>query len=114
MQPGTGSPAHGANSVLAKLAYAFGQKSAQFQVSFCAGGGEGFRLQVPPKRTNDPKTTLPRNDTVRAGPFIFGPGVGFLYHFFPAFAWGAEARGLMGTPNSGYAVEINTGPQVAF
>jgi hypothetical protein len=113
-QPGTGAPAHGANSVLAKLAYAFGSKSAQFQVSLAAGGGEGFRLQVPPKPTNDSKTSLPRNDTVRAGPFIFGPGLGFIYHFVPMFAWAIEAKGLMGAPDPGYAVEISTGPQIAF
>jgi hypothetical protein len=121
-QPGTGSPAHGANSILGKLAYAFGHKSLQFQVSLFGGGGEGFRLQVPPKRTNDPKTSLPRNDTVRAGPIVFGPGLGLLYNFVPRFAWALEARGLMGqqtgTPvgksDWGYTFDISTGPQVSF
>jgi hypothetical protein len=114
-QPGTGSPAHGANSILAKLAYAFGHKNLQVQVSVSGGGGEGFRLQVPPKGT-----TLPRNDTVRVGPIVFGPGVGLLYNFIPRFAWALEARSLIGqqagttTPSWGYTVDISTGPQVSF
>jgi hypothetical protein len=113
--PNTGSPAHGANSVLAKLTYGFGSQNAQFTASLAAGGGEGFRLQIPPKPTNEPKTNLPRNDTVRAGPFLVAPGAGFLYHFHPAFAWAVEAKALVGFSNStGYAVEISTGPQVAF
>jgi hypothetical protein len=110
----SGAPAHGANSVLAKLSYGLGSKNAQFLISLMAGGGEGFRLQVPPKPTSDVKTSLPRNDTVRAGPIIFGPGVGFLYHFVPAFAWAVEGRALIGAPDLGYAVELSTGPQVSF
>ncbi|HXU81231.1 MAG TPA: hypothetical protein VN914_07525 [Polyangia bacterium] len=112
--PNTGAPAHGANSVLAKLAYGFGLGNSQFTASLAAGGGEGFRLQVPPKPTREAKTNLPRNDTVRAGPFIIAPGVGYIFHFHPAFAWAVDAKALIGMPDKGYAVDISTGPQVAF
>jgi hypothetical protein len=113
-QANTGAPAHGANSVLAKLTYGFGLGNGQVTASLAAGGGEGYRLQVPPKPTNDSKTSLPRNDTVRAGPFIVAPGIGFLYHFHPAFGWVVDAKALIGMPDKGYAAEISTGPQVAF
>jgi hypothetical protein len=113
-QPNTGAPAHGANSVLAKLTYGFGLGNGQLTASLAAGGGEGYRLQIPPKPTNDTRTSLPRNDTVRAGPFIVAPGIGFLYHIHPAFGWVVDARALIGLPNKGYAGEISTGPQVAF
>jgi hypothetical protein len=111
----SGSPAKGANSVLGKLTYGFGLGDAQFTTSLALGGGEGFRLQVPPKPTpNNPRTNLPSNDTVRAGPFIVAPGIGFIYHFHPAFAWVVDAKALIGIPDPGYAGEISTGPQVAF
>ena len=110
-----GAPAKGANSVLAKLSYGFGSQNFQFLVSLAAGGGEGFRFQVPPKPSNDPSRNLSGNDTVRAGPVIVGPGIGLSYHFVPAFAWTLEAQGLLGLPDKkGYAVDIRTGPQVAF
>jgi hypothetical protein len=111
---GGGAPAKGANSILGKLSYGLGEHNFQVLLSLLAGGGEGVRFQVPPKPTHDPKTSLPSNDTVRAGPFIFGPAVGLLFHFTPRFAWMVDGKGLFGVPDQGYAIEFSTGPQVGF
>jgi hypothetical protein len=111
---GGGAPAHGANSVLGKLSYGFGDRNFQTVLSLLAGGGEGLRFQIPPKPTNDPKTSLTSNDTVRAGPFLFGPALGILIHFHEHFAWLVDAKALIGQPDGGFAIEASTGPQVGF
>jgi hypothetical protein len=113
--PNSGAPATGANSGLVKLTYGFGRGNFQFLMSLAAGAGEGVRMQIPPKPTPlMPATSLTRNDTVRVGPFIGGPGVGLIYQFHRHFAWILEARGMVGLPDFGIAIDGYTGPQIGF
>jgi tetratricopeptide (TPR) repeat protein len=105
-----GAPAHGANAVLLRVYRYFGGARGQPFVSGAVGGGDGFRLVVPPH----PMMNVFRNDTVRGGPFLIGPGVGYLYNFNAHFAWAAEARALIGLPDSAALVELSTGAQLAF
>jgi tetratricopeptide (TPR) repeat protein len=105
-----GAPAHGANAVLLRVYRYFGRARGQPFVSGAAGGGDGFRLVVPPH----PTMRVYRNDTVRGGPFVIGPGVGYLYNFNAHFAWAAEARALVGLPDQAALMELSTGAQLAF
>lgn len=107
---GMGSPATGAYAVLGRLLYFTGEGNAQLVFSAAFGGGAGFRLVVPPL----PDRKLFRNDTVRGGPFVAGPGVGFLYHFSRHVAIGAEVRGLVGMPDFAAIVDGSGGLQFSF
>jgi hypothetical protein len=106
-----GNPAHGAHSVLGKVSYFAGSGNAQLMLSGIIGGGEGFRLVIPPKPTKDPLTSLPRSDTVRGGPGIAGASAAFLYHFGPHAALALEVKGLAGFPDAGRVVDFGLGMQ---
>jgi hypothetical protein len=105
-----GSPAHGALAVLLRGYYYFGDGSGQPFLSGAVGGGDGFRLVVPPH----PEVGVVRNDTIRGGPLLVGPGAGYLYNFNNHFAWVAEARALVGIPETAVVFELSTGAQVGF
>ncbi|MDX2019992.1 MAG: hypothetical protein SF187_07105 [Deltaproteobacteria bacterium] len=94
-----------ANAAFLKATWSVGQGNAVWLISAMAGGGDGFRLKVP-QRPNDGLTS---NDTVRGGPFIFGPGLGFAYHFASSFAWFAEGRVLAGAPSFAVVAEASSG-----
>jgi hypothetical protein len=102
-----GSPAHGAWAAFARAYRFLGTANGQPFLSGTVGAGQGFRLIVPPN-------PLPRNDTIRGGPFVLGPGAGFLYHFTPHFAWNAEVRLLAGLPDFAVLAEFSTAGQVSF
>jgi len=109
-----GSPAHGANAVLLKATYYLSFDNVQMYVSGAVGGGEGFRIVIPPKPSPDPMLDLPRNDTVRGGPVLLGPGGGFMYHFTRHMAVNVELRTLLGLPTLGFVADVLGGVQVAF
>jgi hypothetical protein len=103
-----GSPADRALSVLVRGFRFWGDGNAQLFATASVGGGEGFRLVVPP--TGD----VARTDTVRGGPLIAGPGAGFVYHFSRHIAWATELRALAGLPDFAVAADLGTGLQVGF
>jgi hypothetical protein len=105
-----GHPAHGAWAAFARGYRFLGDGNGQPFLTGTLGGGQGFRLVVPPH----PLDGVTRNDTIRGGPIVLGPGAGFLYHFTPNFAWNAEARLLAGLPDFAVLVEFSTGGQVSF
>jgi hypothetical protein len=105
-----GSPANGAISVLVRGFRFWGDGNAQLFATGNVGGGEGFRLVVPPT----PMADVIRTDTVRGGPVIAGPGVGFLYHFNRHVAWATELRALAGLPDFALVADLATGLQVGF
>jgi hypothetical protein len=105
-----GNPAHGAFAVLVRGYRYFGDRNGQPFVSAALGVGQGFRLVVPPH----PEAGIRRNDTVRGGPLLIGPGAGYLYNFNSHFGWAAEARLLAGIPDKAALVEILTGAQLGF
>ncbi len=72
------------------------------------GAGSAFRLLVA-KRPG-----LPGDDTINGGPFVFGPGVGALYHQSKHLAIVAEARSLVGVGNVAVLVDLNVGAAFAF
>jgi hypothetical protein len=109
-----GGPAQGAQSALAKFSYFAGSGNFQTVISGIFGGGEGFRLVVPPRPTNDPLTSLPRNDTVRGGPFMAGASLAFLYHFATHFALALDVKGLLGFPDQGKLLDVGLGTQFGF
>jgi hypothetical protein len=113
----SGHPAHSAFAIFARAYRFFGEKNGQVFVSGTAGAGNGFRLVVPPHpdaQTGMGMPTLNRNDTIRGGPLVLGPGLGFLYHFTPHFAWIIEGRALAGLPDFAVLGELSTGGQATF
>jgi hypothetical protein len=113
----SGHPPHSAFAVLARGYRFFGQSNGQPFVTGTLGAGNGFRLVVPPHPDTSADTgmlTLNRNDTIRGGPVVLGPGAGFLYHFTPHFAWMIEGRLLAGVPDFAVMGELSTGAQATF
>jgi hypothetical protein len=105
-----GHPQHSAWAVLARGYRFFGTGNGQPFLSAALGGGQGFRLVVPPH----PDKGVTRNDTVRGGPILLGPGAGYLYNFTSHFALMVEGRLLAGFPDLAAVAELSTGAQVAF
>jgi hypothetical protein len=105
-----GNPAHNAVAIFARAYRFFGRGSGQPFLTGTVGAGDGFRLVVPPH----PEIGVGRNDTIRGGPLVLGPGAGYLYQFTSHFAWSVELRGLVGFPSVAALAELSTGAQVAF
>jgi hypothetical protein len=109
-----GAPAGGANAGLLRLLYQLGRGNFQVVFSAMAGAGEGFRLVVPAQKVSGTEMGLDRRDTVRGGPFVFGPGLGLLYYINSTIAWSTELRGLVGIPDRAATGDLGTGLQVTF
>jgi hypothetical protein len=102
--------------LLARVLYFVGEGNAQLVLSGAVGGGAGIRMVVNPEDVStEDMVDLKRHDTVRAGPLLFGPGLGGMYHLA---RWGAiviEARGLVGGfSRVGMVGELSGGVQLAF
>jgi hypothetical protein len=111
----SGHPAHSAFAVLAQGYRFYGERNWQPFLSATVGAGDGFRLVVPPHPAdNASMPTFNRNDTIRGGPLVLGPGVGFVYHFDPHFAWIVQGRALAGLPDFAILGELSTGGQATF
>ncbi len=106
----TGSPARRSFTTLARGSYYAGDGRLQFVASGFLGAGHGFHLVVPPL----PEQGLRRNDSVRAGPLVAGPGAGLLLHLFPHAALIAETRLLTGLPRWAALVDTRVGAELAF
>ena len=133
-----GSPATRAVSVLGRGLYYLdlGTGNAQIQLSADLGGGDGYRFPFPPtnpggtKKEIDPTTgrcvlypgsttnCVPKptvvTDTVRSGPFVYGAGAGFIYHFNSHLAANVEMRVLGAGPHFGLLIEGYATVQVAL
>jgi hypothetical protein len=112
-----GHPQHSAWALLARGYRYYGDRNAQLFTSATFGGGQGFRLVIPPSppaRDGTQMASINRNDTIRGGPIVLGPGAGVVYHFTSHFAFLAEARLLVGVPDFATIVEVSTGAQVGF
>ena len=130
-----GRPANGAISVLGRGLYYLdlGAGNAQFQFSLDFGGGDGYRYAYPPT-TNAANAQCVKNskgacqldasgniviapgqtlltDTVRSGPWLYGAGVGFIYHFTTWFALNTDVRVLGAGPHLGLLFETYTSLQ---
>lgn len=106
-----GDPKGSAHAVFARAYLFSGVGNLQLFASGTVGGGQGFRLVIPPSTS----ANLARNDTVRGGPVVLGPGAGVLYHFSRYLALGAELRGLAGIGSTfATVVELNTLLQSSF
>jgi hypothetical protein len=110
----TGSPATAAHAVLARALYHLWDGDARMFVAGIAGGGQGFRLVVPPQPFGGVDGELKQSDTVRGGPVVLGGGLGFLYHFNETFAYSAELRLLVGVGDIAATADLSTGLQVTF
>jgi hypothetical protein len=106
----TGEPADRSWAVLGRASYALGRGRTQLVLSGSAGAGDGFRLVVPPV----PEQGLRRNDSVKAGPFLLGPGIGVAFHFNPHVALVADARVLAGLPRVAAVVDVQGGLELAL
>jgi hypothetical protein len=118
-----GRPANGAYGVLARGLYYLdlGAGNAQLQFSANIGAGE-YRFAYPPTNPTGPnqqnekdsngKYVLDSNgnpvplptqltDTIRSGTFLYGVGVGFVYHFAHWVAANFELRFLGAGPHLG-------------
>jgi hypothetical protein len=105
-----GNPKHGAWAALARGYRFFGTGNGQPFVTATVGGGQGFRMVVPPH----PELGVTRNDTIRGGPVVLGPGAGYLFNFNRHLGWVAEVRLLAGVPDFALLAEFATGGQVSF
>jgi hypothetical protein len=105
-----GSPARQSFTALARGSYRSGKARLQWLASAFLGGGQGFHLVVPPL----PEQGLRRNDSVRAGPVVLGPGAGLLFHLMPHVALLAEARLLAGLPTWGTLLDSRLAAEVSF
>jgi len=132
-----GSPATRAVSGIGRGLYYLdlGTGNAQIQFSADFGGGDGYRFPFPPTNpggkavepdpnsnhclyypnttTCVPKPTLV-TDTVRSGPFVYGAGTGFIYHFNSHIAANAELRVLAAGPHLGLLFEGYATLQIAL
>lgn len=107
---GSATPPKMANAGFLRLNWTLGSGNAVFLVSVLGGGGDGFRLVVPRR----PSAGLVHTDSVRGGPFAFGPAVGGAYHLSRTLAFFLEARTLVGAPNWAAVLEGGAGAQVSF
>jgi hypothetical protein len=112
--PGTGTPAKGANSILLKLSYAVFGDNTRVLLSAIGGVGEGFRLVIAPKRSMDPTKDLPRNDSIRGGPGMLGGGIALIHHFSRRVAFLLDFKTLVGTPDSAVVLDLAGAGQVSF
>jgi hypothetical protein len=106
----SGSPATNSVIVLGRGSYHAGDGRLQLVASGFVGGGHGFRLVVPPL----PMQGLLRNDSVRGGPMVIGPGLGVLYHLHPHAALIAESRLLAGMPSFATLIDLRVGAEFSF
>jgi hypothetical protein len=108
----------GAIAGVARGLYFFGGESFRYYVSFAAGGGL-IRHTVPlgavATKADDPAIKA-RNikDTVRGGPFLFGPGVGIFYTFSKYVGVQAELNAWAGVPDATFNLDINVGVNLNF
>ena len=105
-----GSPATRAFAALVRGTYSMGADNLRPFISLVAGGGDGFRLKVPPSR----EAELVRSDTVKGGPLVGGGGVGAIFHYSPHLAFSGELRGLVGAPSIAAVAELSVGAELAF
>ncbi len=106
-----GAPPENAWALFSRAQYGFvGRGRMQLFASASFGVGSGFRLVVPPV----PEMNLRRNDSVRGGPFVLGPGFGVEYHLARAVAWMAEVKALAGLPNFAVVADVGTGLRIAY
>jgi tetratricopeptide (TPR) repeat protein len=105
-----GAPHHSAHAVFARVYYFFGEDPLQFFFTLTAGGGEGFRLVIPPNTA----AGVARNDTVRGGPWVAGPSFGVKYHLTDHIGVLGEGRVLYGFPDQAGVVELSTSGQITF
>jgi hypothetical protein len=108
--PRLGSPAKHSWAVLLRGQYQLGQGRLRPFVGANLGVGDGFRVVVPA----NPEAKLLRDDTIRGGPFVLGPGGGLLYHFNQYVALITELRALAGLPNFAMVGELSGGVQLGF
>jgi hypothetical protein len=104
-----GNPARSAFAVLARPQLLFGPRNVQLNLSGYLGGGDGFRLTVPPQL---PK--FRRNDSVRGGPLVAGAGLGVLFHLTSHVALAADTRWLFGFPDFAGVADLALGMQLGF
>jgi hypothetical protein len=102
--------ASGANSVLARALFLFGEGSGRFYAALAAGGGEGVRMVVEADTSTGGKV----KDTVRGGPVLAGGGLGFTYAFGTVVSWMIETGALAGFPTFSAAFDVNTGLRFRF
>ncbi len=105
-----GDPAKGAVAIMLRAVRLQGAGNTQLLTSAVIGGGDGFRLVIPPK----PLMKLPRNDTVRGGPIVLGPGIGVVHHFNARLSLVTELRVLLGFPSFAAVGDLSVGMQLGF
>jgi hypothetical protein len=105
-----GSPATSGFSLLARGSYHTGEGRVQLVYSGFLGAGDGLHLVVPPL----PDQGLRRNDSVRTGPVLLGPGLGLLFHLQQHAAIVAETRLLAGVPQFAAIMDARLGAQFSF
>jgi hypothetical protein len=106
----TGAPARRSFTALARARYQVGDGRVQWISSAFLGAGNGFHLVVPPL----PDQGLRRNDSVRSGPVVLGPGTGVMIHLTPHAVLIAELRLLTGVPRLAALIDSRIGAEVAF
>ena len=109
---GVCSPAKGAFAALARAEWQWSAPSSAFRPFLSASVGGGLIRHVA--QTGDQADCGPTQnakcfDTVPAGPFLFGTGVGFSYSLSQSFSLVVALDGLVGVPKFTAGVDANMG-----
>jgi hypothetical protein len=106
-----GRPARSAHALLARAQWTAKRRGrGALLLTGAVGGGHGFRLVVAPQ----PNVRLYRNDTVRGGPVIAGPGVAWSHRFTERLVATVELRALAGFPDLAGVLDLGAGASYAF
>ena len=105
-----GNPARSAFAVLARPQLLLGRRNVQLNLSGYLGGGDGFRLTVPPQLPR-----FRRNDSVRGGP-ARGRRGGWaaVPPVAPTSPLAADVRWLVGFPDFAAVADLGLGLQLGF
>jgi len=108
----SGSPAKNAWAVFGHATYNVIEKQRlQMFASAALGVGSGFRVTVAAAQG---QVDLTRDDSVRGGPVILGPGAGAEYHFTRHVSGIAELKLLAGIWDPGVVADLGFGVRLAF
>jgi hypothetical protein len=113
---GVCSPATGAIAAFVKGTYYFSGPDSAFRpyFSLSVGGGTIRHVTNVSQLHTCGGGTDACVDTVAAGPFLAGPGLGFSYQLSDGTALVLAVEGLIGAPNTTVHADANLGINVAF
>ncbi|HEY3357612.1 MAG TPA: hypothetical protein VGQ83_30450 [Polyangia bacterium] len=110
--------ANAAPGVLGRALYFFGKEKVRYYVGGAVGGGYiRHRVALGKVATNADVPAIQSRDivdTVKAGPFLFGPFAGVYYDITRVVGLQAEVNALAAAPDATFNIDINFGLNLNF